>query len=322
LAAGPDVFSKNWQIGRLREYTFGKAAEPAYAALKPLFRQAAGHLVEDADRLPQKYNRTAYALAANYYNGAGDYAQAIDTIRRLVRDAVKDGEYAPDKIDGDKWNFPAELLADSYHGLGQYELELPLMLKLHARDPKVGVYIRRLAEIHRALGQEQVADRWLDRAEPARTMVGRTAPDFRLPAAAGNGAELTPKELLNGKKALLVNFWFYACGPCRAEAPHLQALYRDLKDKGLEVVSIDLGDTPQNVAKFIDQYKLTFPVALGGKTRDDKSDVFSRFSVTGYPTNYLLDASGKIVWYNTGYDDDSDAFDRLKSELAKLGVKE
>ena len=87
-----------------------------------------------------------------------------------------------------------------------------------------------------------------------------------------------------------------------SEAPNLQGMYRELKDKGLEVVAINEGDTPQNVAKFIEQYKLTFPVAMGGKPTDAKDCIFTRYGVDAYPTNYLIDATGKIVWHNVGYE--------------------
>lgn len=321
LAAGPAAFEKNWNLGRLREYTGDKAGRDEYAALKPLFRQAGARLAAAAGRLGEGRERPALALAGRYFIGAGDYPQALDAGRRSIRLAAAHGDYGPDKV-ARKWDGPAEgdmlLLADAYRGLGQPELELPLVLGLHYRKPDVGYFHRRLAEIHKSLGQTEAAEQWLDRADPARTLVGKAAPDFSLPPAAG-GAAVSLKDVLKDRKAVLVNFWFCACGPCRAEAPELQRLYAGLKDKGLDVVAINHGDRPADVAKFVAEYGLTFPVLLGGPTADDGSDVAARYGVRGYPTSLLLDPSGKVVWYKVGYGDDQ--ADKVREELGKLGVK-
>src|SRR5688572_17169171 len=92
-----------------------------------------------------------------------------------------------------------------------------------------------------------------------------------------SGQRVSLKEASKGKKAVLVNFWFAGCGPCHAEAPHLQALYAALKDKGLEVVSIDLGGGKEAVEEFVRKHGLTFPVALGGNAERGKDTVFSRY---------------------------------------------
>jgi thiol-disulfide isomerase/thioredoxin len=262
------------------------------------------------------------ALAGRYFIGAGDYQQGLDVARKSIRLAAARGDYAPDKVDNMDLG-PAEgdmlLLADAYRGLGQPEMELPLSLGLYYRKPEVGYFKRRLAEANKALGQNEAAERWLDRADPTRTLVGKPAPDFTLPAAGAGGGQVSLKDALKGRKAVVVNFWFYACGPCRAEAPHLQKVYADLKDKGLEIVSINHDDTPANVEKFASQYGVKFPMVMGGSDKNDHSDVFSRYGVRGYPTNLLLDPTGKIVWYTVGYDEEQ--IDKLREELGKLGVK-
>ena len=135
------MFTKNWSIGRLREYTSGKAAEPPYAALKPLFRQVAGHLIDDAERLPEKYNRTAYSLAANYLNGTGDYTQAIDAIRKAVRAAVQDGTTRLRRstvISGTTRRVARGLLSR----FGSIRARAAPDAHVHSRSPKVGLYTR------------------------------------------------------------------------------------------------------------------------------------------------------------------------------------
>src|SRR4030095_13932645 len=41
-----------------------------------------------------------------------------------------------------------------------------------------------------------------------------------------------------GERAILIEFWATWCGPCRQSIPHLNALYKKYKDKGLVIVGV------------------------------------------------------------------------------------
>ncbi|MCW3053132.1 MAG: resA [Chthonomonadales bacterium] len=146
--------------------------------------------------------------------------------------------------------------------------------------------------------------------------VAAPAPDFLLPRLGGEKIKL--EDTRRTKKAVLVNFWYAGCGPCRAEFPHLQKLYERLKGKGLEVIAINRGDTDQQVQKVILEGKFTFPVALGGSKYGDGS-VYANFGVMAFPTNYLIDADGKVVWRAMGYNDF--ASPEFKAALKHVGLE-
>src|SRR5262249_55211421 len=146
-----------------------------------------------------------------------------------------------------------------------------------------------------AAGQPDQAKAWRAKADPGVRLVGQIAPD--IPLALLSGQQTTLKERWKGKKAFLVNFWFCGCDPCRREMPHLQKLYEALKNKGFDMVSINFGDNKELVRKFVEAGKLTFPIILGGNNQA----VFGPFVVKLYPTNYLLDSEGKVVWRGVGF---------------------
>src|SRR5262249_2009836 len=100
----------------------------------------------------------------------------------------------------------------------------------------------------------------LYKSEPKLINVGQNAADFALPTP--DGRMVTMRDALKGKKALLLNFWFVQCPPCRAEHPHLNSLYNELKDKGLGLLAIDDQDTPENSAKYMRGAKLDFQTVL------------------------------------------------------------
>ena len=318
LQAGTAVFEKQWDPARLREYLGDKAGEAPYAALRPKFRAFADALTAVAPGMTEWRPKVAYRLAAMCYNGVGENQKALEAVGHAMRLALEAGDYGPrgEERDSVACEADALILADAYRGLGRRGEEAALFLLLHAARPQVGYFKQRLIEVHEAAGRKEVAKRYRDLADPARRLVSRPAPNFSLPAH-GRGT-ISLADTLKGRKALLINFWFYGCGPCHAEAPHLQKLYAELKDKGLEVVAINLGDATDNVEKFVRQHGLTFPVATGGRPEDGKPSVFSDYAVSVYPTNFLIDANGKVVWQNAGFE--QARIEEIRKQLARLGV--
>ncbi len=143
--------------------------------------------------------------------------------------------------------------------------------------------------------------------------LGTRAPDFSLPGWNGTLVQLSSER--SGRRATLVNFWYYNCAPCRIEFPEFEKLYQRLHSQGFNIVAINKGDSPQLVASYASRTGLTFPLAMGGEIRE--GSVFSRYHVTEtFPGTYLLDADGKIVYRNTGED-----LSGLKQALARLGLQ-
>ena len=64
----------------------------------------------------------------------------------------------------------------------------------------------------------------------------------------------------------------------------------------------------------MDEGKFTFKIVMGGE--GENYTVGKAYGVQAYPTNYLVDADGKIVWRSVGFDEQG-----LKDALAKMGVK-
>lgn len=83
--------------------------------------------------------------------------------------------------------------------------------------------------------------------------------------------------------------------------------------KGLQIVAVNYGDSAQIIQKYVKQGKFTFPIVLNGA---GKTDVAAKFGVQAYPTNIVVDRSGKVRAALVGFDEA-----KLKTVLAKLGVK-
>lgn len=122
---------------------------------------------------------------------------------------------------------------------------------------------------------------------PARAelTVGNPAPEFALKDLDGKMHRLSD---FRGKVVLL-DFWGTWCAPCVAEAPNLAAAYKKLKEKGFEIISLDKGDTIEDLRKFIAEKQMNWTHA---QTDEALSQLFR---IGGYPTYFLLDKEGKII---------------------------
>lgn len=123
------------------------------------------------------------------------------------------------------------------------------------------------------------------KATGAAPKPGAPAPDFTLTTLDGKKASLGD---FRGKVVLL-NFFATWCPPCRAEMPDLEATYKELKGKGLEIVAIDLQEDNATVSGFTKSLGLTFPILL-----DRGADVFGQYHITGLPTTFFIDRDGVI----------------------------
>jgi peroxiredoxin/Cu/Ag efflux protein CusF len=138
---------------------------------------------------------------------------------------------------------------------------------------------------------------------PPPNLTSFPAPDFTLLTLSGAPIRLSD---LRGKVVLL-NFWVTWCGSCRAEMPTVDALYRRYKDRGLEVLAVNLdAATTSKVQAFVGELGVTFRVGL-----DPSSSIARTYRVAGLPTTYLIDRAGNVVVQEIGARDWLDAVSQL-----------
>ena len=110
--------------------------------------------------------------------------------------------------------------------------------------------------------------------------------DFSLPTLTGENQSLSA---LKGKVVFL-NFWATWCGPCRAEMPSMETLYKEYREKGLEIIAVNCGENRAAVLAFMNNNNLSFPAVL-----DSDGKVSGVYGVQAIPTSFLIDREGNIV---------------------------
>jgi len=111
------------------------------------------------------------------------------------------------------------------------------------------------------------------------------APDLELEALAGGVVTL---DGLLGRTVLL-NAWATWCPPCRDELPALEAVSRRHAERGLAVIGVNIGESPQIVQHFIDRSGVTFPIWL-----DPEEASLRAFGTVSLPSSFLIDMQGVV----------------------------
>lgn len=119
--------------------------------------------------------------------------------------------------------------------------------------------------------------------------VGDVMRDFTVTTV--DGEELTLSKILEEKQAVVLNFWYTNCDPCKGEFPLLQAAYEAYGEK-IEVITMNptdiTGDDAEKIIAFRDTYGLTMPMATCS------SQWLSALGFAAYPTTVIIDRYGLI----------------------------
>jgi thiol-disulfide isomerase/thioredoxin len=133
---------------------------------------------------------------------------------------------------------------------------------------------------------------------------GTTAPPFRLETPTGQAVSLGS---LRGK-AVLLEFFATWCPHCAAEAPHLKAMAASLPSSRYAFLSVNAdGEDAASILAFHIYFGLPFPAVLDPSSHTGSfrspglpGSVSKAYEVGSYPTFYVLDPAGKVVWAGSG----------------------
>lgn len=120
----------------------------------------------------------------------------------------------------------------------------------------------------------------------SRPSKGSPAPDFRLMDMHGKAVSLSDFQ----GKVVLLNFWATWCGPCRIEMPAMEALYRSMQSKGLEIVAVSVDQQGTAVTRpFQEAMGLSFPIL-----HDQDYEVGLTYGARTLPMTFAIDRKGII----------------------------
>lgn len=150
---------------------------------------------------------------------------------------------------------------------------------------------------------------YLNLAQADRTPVGlkRGERFYNLAFASASGKPVTLADLRG--KVVLLHFWGSWCPPCRGEMPELQQLQQSLgKDADIRMVLLQVQEDFDRSRQWAVRQNLNLPLYDSGTkskeqdalTLSDGKKVRDREIAPGFPTTYILDKHGIVVFSNIG----------------------
>lgn len=129
--------------------------------------------------------------------------------------------------------------------------------------------------------------------------IGNTAPELDFSDPSGQNIKLSS---LKGN-IVLIDFWASWCPPCRRENPNIVAAYKKYSNskfknaKGFKIYSVSLDKNKDAWVNAIQQDKLEWKEHVSD-LKYWSSEAAKIYNITGIPTNFLIDADGKIISKN------------------------
>ncbi len=133
----------------------------------------------------------------------------------------------------------------------------------------------------------------------------------------GEAVILPPLTLLDGRpldraslrgKVVVLEFWASWCPFCARQNPHIEALYRAHRSRGLEVLAISIDKTQKAAADYLKSHGYTFPAAM-------QNPAYERIYRLrrGLPQSYVIGRDGRLVLVEMG-----EMFEEDIRDIAKL----
>ncbi len=139
---------------------------------------------------------------------------------------------------------------------------------------------------------------------------------FDLEVTDVNGSTWKISELLKQKKAVVLNFWYLACNPCRSEFPYLQEAY-EAYEQDVAVLALNPVDTDAaEIKKFAEELGLSMPVAACDKALEKVMGLMA------YPTTVVIDRYGVITLVHPGAIPNVEGFKDIFAHFAAEDYKQ
>lgn len=243
-------------------------AQEALSTYKKLMEQENEILSENTD-LWEKVYMEADKGSAMLENGKnyGDFL--LDTIEN-AKDQFSDEEY--------------ELLKTSAEKISEIENKLT---ELEQKYPEI---------VEQSMDSETSIP-----GDSAQTGSSEDSSVQKFPAFEGKDLDGNPvksDELFSGNAVTVVNFWFTTCSPCVGELADLEALNKQLAEKGGAVVGINSFTLDGDKTAIKDAKDILTKKGVSYKNIwfDSKSEAGKLTSgLYSYPTTYVVDKNGNIV---------------------------
>jgi thiol-disulfide isomerase/thioredoxin len=117
----------------------------------------------------------------------------------------------------------------------------------------------------------------------------------QVPEVSGTSLTGQPLRLSSYRGDVVVlNFWGSWCTPCRAEAPALGTLARQMYPKGVRFLGVDIRDEPDSAQAFMQTFRVGYP-SFNDPNDQIALDFRGTITPAAIPTTLVIDRSGQVA---------------------------
>jgi len=123
--------------------------------------------------------------------------------------------------------------------------------------------------------------------------LGLVAPEVDALAPPFLTTDLTdePIDLLGLRGELIIlNFWATWCEPCIVEMPILQSIHEDFQDDTVQVIGVNMGESPAIIQHWITENDFTFRIIP-----DEQAAIVRQYRLRGQPSTFIISPQGIIT---------------------------
>jgi peroxiredoxin len=227
----------------------------------------------------------------------GEFSQSHDVVSGTILTTTGDHRYLAGQVKGD------ELYLSTFDGAHVFLYKA----KIVADGSLDGDWWSGLAYHEKWTGKRDAAARLPDAYGVTAMRDGVRQFDFAFPDLSGK--TVSSKDPRFRGKVLIVALAGSWCPNCHDEAAFLAPLYKDYRDKGLEIVSLqfehfgDFERAAQATQRFREHYGIEYTTLIAGVS--DKDEAAKKLpmlkSFVAFPTTVFIDRKGNVRKIHTGY---------------------
>ena len=146
-----------------------------------------------------------------------------------------------------------------------------------------------------------------DVTDPAKyTAVADPSAKFKFSFPDLNGKIVSDTDARFQGRVVIVSITGTWCPNCHDEAPFLSRLYKNYRQRGLEIVALSFEEPAQlkdlsRVRAFIRQYDITYPFLIAGEPEQAPQKLPQAVNLTTFPATFLLGKDGRVRATRAGY---------------------
>ncbi len=221
-----------------------------------------------------------YPQLVRLYTRLGNEQSAAALIERLKSDMIQD-------LQG------YQTLFDIFKTVERYEDLLAFFQVAEQQYPEEKFIFWKLADIHRRLGNTELAEVYERKSNPRYELVGKPVPDFSVIDLNGNPISLREYR----GKVVLLHFWKIWRDFGTAETSDIKKVYDTYKDAGFDIIGVCL-DNEEAIMRSYTMLRNYIKVnGIQWRQIFDAAaySLLQQYDIAGVPELWLIDREGKLI---------------------------